>query len=77
METKIASFRFVLLFVFVFGKKSRSECEKRKAIWDACVAEINEDPDLKENFDAQMLAAVNLMGQYSLHKLIIPFSFCS
>ncbi len=41
------------------------------------MAEINEDPDLKENFEAQMLAAVNLMGQFSLHKLIIPYIFCS
>ncbi len=39
------------------------------------MAEINEDPDLKENFNAQMLAAANLMGQFSLHKLISSFFF--
>jgi hypothetical protein len=36
------------------------------------VAEINEDADLKENFDAQMLAVVNLMGPFSLPKRITP-----
>ncbi len=36
------------------------------------MADINKDPDLQEIFDAQMLAAVNLMGQSSPHKLIIP-----
>ncbi len=43
--------------------ESRSKCEKRKAIWDACVAEIKEDPDEKKEFDVQMLAAMDLMGQ--------------
>jgi hypothetical protein len=36
---------------------------KRKAIWDACVAEINEDPVLKEDFDKQMLEVAKTMGQ--------------
>jgi hypothetical protein len=34
------------------------------------VAEINEDPDLKENFDAQMLEMSNVIGQFSLPKRI-------
>ncbi len=42
---------------------SRSECEKRKAIWDACVAEIKQDLSLKKNFDAQMLAVIDGIGQ--------------
>ncbi len=48
---------------------SRSECEKRKAIWNACVAEIKQDPGLKKDFDAQMLAVIDTMGQYT-HRLI-------
>ncbi len=44
---------------------SRSECEKRKAIWDTCVAEINQDPGQKIEFDKQMLAAMDGMGQYT------------
>jgi hypothetical protein len=54
----------VVFFFFPVGPFcSRSECEKRKAIWDACVAEINQDPGLKKDFDEQMLAAMNGMGQ--------------
>ncbi len=44
---------------------SRSECEKRKAIWDACVAEIKQDPGRKEGFDTQMLALMDTVGQYT------------
>ena len=44
---------------------SRSECEKRKSIWDACVAEINQDPGQKKDFDTQMLAVMDQMGQYT------------
>ncbi len=39
------------------------------------MAEINEDPGLKEIFNAQMLAVVNILGQFSIHKLINPFFF--
>jgi hypothetical protein len=49
--------------IFSVSFFSRSECEKRKTIWDDCVAEINKDPGLKENFDVQMLAVMNQMGQ--------------
>jgi hypothetical protein len=48
---------------------SRSECERRKRIWDACVAEINEDLPDKEDFDAQMLALTSTIG-LGLRKLI-------
>jgi hypothetical protein len=35
----------------------------RKKNWDACVAEINEDPtDLKKNFDIQMLGVADTIG---------------
>ncbi len=44
---------------------SRSECEKRKAIWDACVMKIKQDPGQKTDFDAQMLALAGQMGQYT------------
>jgi hypothetical protein len=44
---------------------SRSECEKRKVIWDACVAEIMQDPGQKKDFDTQMLAVMDTMGQYT------------
>ncbi len=54
---------------------SRSECEKRKALWDACVAEINQDPGQKKDFDTQMLAAMDGMGQYA-QKPTDPWSFC-
>jgi hypothetical protein len=58
----------VWTFCAVTNKKyssfcSRSECEKRKAIWDVCVAEINQNPDLKKDFDMQMLAVVDGIGQ--------------
>jgi hypothetical protein len=42
---------------------SRSECEKRKAIWDACVAEIYQDPGQKKDFDTQMVALMDQLGQ--------------
>jgi hypothetical protein len=60
---KHASFRFFLLPVGSFC--SRSECEKRKAIWDACVADIKQDPGLKKDFDTQMLAVMDTAGQYT------------
>jgi hypothetical protein len=44
---------------------SRSECEKRKEMWDACVAEIKQDPDQQKDFDTQMLAVMVHMGQYT------------
>jgi hypothetical protein len=44
---------------------SRSECEKGKAIWDACVAEIKQDPGQTKHFDTQMLAVMDQMGQYT------------
>ncbi len=44
---------------------SRSECEKRKAIWDACVAEIEQDSGRKKDFDTQMLAVTDTLGQYT------------
>jgi hypothetical protein len=49
---------------------SRSECEKRKAIWDTCVAEIKQDPGQKKVFDTQMLAAMDTVGQYTQTSLI-------
>ena len=56
-----------LLIVFfpVVTFCSRSECEKRKAIWDGCVAEIKQDPGQKKDFDTQMLALMDTMGQYT------------
>ncbi len=60
---KNASFCFVFLPVGFFY--SRSECEKRKAIWDACVAEIEQDPGQKKYFDQQMRAVMDQMGQYT------------
>jgi hypothetical protein len=58
---KHASCRF---FFSVGSCCSRSECYKRKAIWDACVAEIKQDPVLKKDFDTQMLAVMDQIGQY-------------
>jgi hypothetical protein len=58
----------LLFFVTFFPARSfcsRSECEKRKAIWDACVAEIKQDPGQKKVFDTQMLAVMDQMGQYT------------
>ncbi len=37
------------------------------------MAEINEDPDEKKEFDAQMLALMDLIGQLSLPKRINSF----
>jgi hypothetical protein len=53
------------LAFFFFCGASRIECEKRKAIWDACVAEIKQDPDQKKDFDTQMLAVMDTLGQFS------------
>jgi hypothetical protein len=53
----------IILFVVSFC--SRSECEKRKAIWDACVAEIKQDPGQNKDFDTQMLALMDMTGQYT------------
>ncbi len=55
----------VVLFPPVGSFCSRSECERRKAIWDACVAEIQQDPGQKRDFDAQMLAVMETIGQCS------------
>ncbi len=41
---------------------SRSECGKRKTIWDACVAGIKQDPVQQKGFDTQMLAVMETMG---------------
>jgi hypothetical protein len=60
-RTKITSCRFFSVVTFC----SRSECEKRKAIWDDCVAEIEQDPDQKKDFDTQMLAVMDQIGQYT------------
>ena len=59
--TKITSCR---VFFPVGSFCSRSECEKRKAIWDACVAEIEQDPGQKKDFDTQMLAVMDMTGRY-------------
>jgi hypothetical protein len=59
------------LFLFpVVSICSRSECKKRKAIWDACVAEIKQDPGQKKDFDTQMLAVMDTAGQYTQNRLI-------
>ncbi len=50
---------FILYFQYDF---SRSECEKRKAVWDSCVAEIQADANLKATFDIQMIAAMDQVG---------------
>ncbi len=39
------------------------------------MAEINENPDLKKEFDAQMLGSTMFFGQFSLLQLINPFFF--
>jgi hypothetical protein len=44
---------------------SRNECEKRKAIWDACVVEIKKDPGQTKDFDTQMLELMDTAGQYA------------
>ncbi len=57
---------FLCIFFLPVGSFcSRSECEKRKAIWDACVAEIKEDPGQTKDFDTQMLAIMDSMGQHT------------
>jgi hypothetical protein len=60
------TFYFVLFLWDLFC--SRSEREKRNTIWDACVAEINRDPGQKEDLDTQMLAVMDAIGQYNIHK---------
>jgi hypothetical protein len=56
----------VVCFLLFWGLFcSRSECEKRKAIWDACAAEIKQDPGQTRDFDTQMLAVMDQMGQYT------------
>jgi hypothetical protein len=68
---KACYFWSCFLFFFPAGSFcSRSECEKRKAIWDACVAKVKEDPGQKKDFDTQMLAVMNQMGQYTQTRLI-------
>jgi hypothetical protein len=51
--------------IFIFCAPSvfsRSECDKRKIIWDDCVAQIQTDADLKDKFDTQMIAAMDQVG---------------
>jgi hypothetical protein len=55
----------LLSFFSVGSFCSRSECEKRKAIWDACVAEIKQDSGQTKDFDSQMLAVMDTAGQYT------------
>jgi hypothetical protein len=62
-RTKDGTLLVVVFFFPVGFFCSRSECEKRKAIWDACVADINQDPGQKEDFDTQMLAVMDQLGQ--------------
>jgi hypothetical protein len=62
---KIARFLSVFFLLLCGLFCSRSECEKRKAIWDSCVAEIKQDPDQTKDFDTQMLAVMEQMGQYT------------
>ena len=53
--------------IFIFCAPSvfsRSECDKRKIIWDDCVAQIQTDADLKVNFDTQMIAAMDQVGWF-------------
>jgi hypothetical protein len=57
--------RFLSFFFYCGIFCSRRDCEKRKAIWDACVADIKQDPDQKKDFDTQMLAVMDTMGQYT------------
>ncbi len=55
-----------LFFLFLVGSLcSRSECEKRKVIWDVCVAGITQDPVQQKGFDTQMLAVLETLGQYT------------
>ncbi len=44
-------------------------------MWDACVAEIKEDPGRKKDFDSQMLAVVDQMGQYTQTDWSMSFLF--
>jgi hypothetical protein len=44
----------------------RSDCERRKAKWDGCMAEIEKDADVKANFDAQMLAVMDNIALVSV-----------
>jgi hypothetical protein len=55
----------VTVFFPVGSFCSRSECEKRKAIWDSCVAGMKHDLGQKKEFDTQMLALTNALGQYT------------
>jgi hypothetical protein len=63
--TKKSTLFFCYVFLPVGSFCSRSECEKRKAIWDACVAKIKQYPGQKEVFDTQMLAVMDTAGQYT------------
>jgi hypothetical protein len=60
LTKKSTSCRFFLFPVGSFC--SRSECEKRKAIWETCVAEIKQDPGQQKDFDTKMLAVLDQMG---------------
>ncbi len=62
--TKTSALLVVFWFFLPVGSFcSRSECEKRKGIWDACAAEIQQDPGQTKDFDTQMLAVMDTMGQ--------------
>jgi hypothetical protein len=53
-------------FIFVVGTFfSPRECKNRKAIWDLCVAKIKQDPVQQKDFDTQMLAVIDMAGQYT------------
>jgi hypothetical protein len=59
------TFLSYIFFLSVGSFCSRSECEKRKAIWDACVVEIKQDLGQTKDFDSQMLAVMDTLGLYA------------
>ncbi len=50
-------------FIFLGSFCSRSDCERRKRIWDAFVAEIDEYLNLKKDFDEEILALTSIIGR--------------
>jgi hypothetical protein len=50
-------------FIFLGSFCSQSECERRKTIWDACVAVIDEYLNLKKDFDEEILALTSIIGR--------------
>ncbi len=73
---KIKSLLVVFVLCFVGSFCSRIECEKRKAIWDACVAEITQDSGQKKDFDTQMRAVVEATGQYTQTDHVVSLIAC-